>query len=384
MDAILYTCLTQETVVKVVAASIVAALTALNAGAEVKQNQIADYNAAILSGDVTTQLAAARELAGAAISDPANSEAPLLAYEAAWTLCRLGECASAIAPAAFAASRDLTVGTPRILSTYAEWNTRPGRSTLARLRAALAAEADFLPTMISLRAFREVYLADNAEKRFADSVATAELAAAHFSKAEGGGLPEFESEARLVAAVSGFVYRPKLPAMKKMAALAAGLYGQYYRAGEDGPAWMKDHYWQSEAWLYAMQAYFKSRSQPSLNEADWKALQQAEIAAVPARSSHASVDTRPLCSGELIQKPALTYPASAKLKGMSGAVIVGFDVEDGALSDFEVLASVPLDGFREKSLETVSQWSWRFTEAPGPHCKTSLDDVVVPLTFWLG
>ena len=101
--------------------------------------------------------------------------------------------------------------------------------------------------MISLRAFREVYLADNLEGRFAHSVDTAELAAEHFSKAEGGGLPEFESEARLVAAVSGFVDRPKLPAMKKMAALSGDLYGLYYRAGEDGPAWMKDRYWQSQA-----------------------------------------------------------------------------------------------------------------------------------------
>lgn len=363
---------------------IVAALTGLVAGAEVKQSDVAAYNAAIGSSDIATQLAAARQLAQAAISDPANSESALLAYEAAWTLCRLGECASAIAPAAFAASSDLAIGTPRILSAYAEWKTTPSRSTLARLRAAFEAEADLPPTMISLRAFREVYLADNREGRFARSVDTAELAAEHFSKAEGGGLPEFGSEARLVAAVSGFVDRPKLSAMKKMAALSAELYGQYYRAGEDGPTWMKGHYWQSQAWLYAMHAYFKSRSQPSLNEADWTALQRAEVAGVPARPSQASVDVRPLCAGELIQKPALTYPAAAKTKGINGAVIVGFDIDAGVLTNFEVLASVPLDGFREKSLKTVSQWTWRFTEAPGPHCKTSHDNVVVPLTFWLG
>ncbi len=369
---------------KVLAASLAAALTALGAGAEVKQSHVAAYNAAIGSGDVATQLAAARQLAAAAISDPANSEAPLLAYEAAWTLCRLGECASAIAPAAFAASSNLNAGTPRILSAYAEWNTRPGRSTLGRLRAALVAEADLPPTMISLRAFREVYLVDNAEERFSQSVDTAELAAEHFAKAEGGGLPEFESEARLVAAVSGFVNRPKLPAMEKMAALSAEFFGQYYRAGEDGPAWMKDRYWQSEAWLYGMNAYFKSRSQPSLDEGDWKALQRAEIASVPDWPAQASLDAQPLCAGELIQKPALKYPGSAKTQGMNGAVIVEFDIEDGVLANFEVLASVPLDGFREKSLETVSQWTWRFTEAPGPHCTTSRDNVVIPLTFWLG
>ena len=45
---------------RVFAVSIVAAFTALVAGAEIKQSDVAAYNAAIGSSDIATQLAAAR------------------------------------------------------------------------------------------------------------------------------------------------------------------------------------------------------------------------------------------------------------------------------------------------------------------------------------
>jgi TonB family protein len=359
------------------------ALGAFVADAQVKQEDILAYNAAINGGDAAAQLAAARRLSKAALGDPSNPESGLLAYEAAWTMCRLGECAEAVEPARFAVSVGVSGGTPEVMSAYAAWKAKPGRSTHAALRAALASEASIPPTMISLRAFRESYLIDNQEGRFAESAGTAKLAAQHFARAEGG-LPEFETEAKLAAAISEFVENPKLPAMKNLAELSAELYGQYYSAGKEGPSWMKDRYWQSEAWLYAIDGYFEARNAPSISGKQREALRDAATADLPPRPRSENYDERRTCEGELIQKPRMNYPRGALKEGLSGAVIVGFDLNDGTLENFEVLASVPYEGFREEALETVKKWKWRFTETPGPDCKTSHDNVVVPLLFSTG
>lgn len=368
---------------KVAALLLVFALSVFAADAQVSQDDIFAYNAAINSGDEAAQLTSARRLSKAAMGDPSNSESGLLAYEAAWTMCRLGECAEAIAPAKFAASVGAAGGTPGIMSAYAAWKAKPGRPTHAALRAALASEAHIPPTMISLRAFRESYLIDNQEGRFAESAGTAKLAAEHFARADGG-LPEFESEAKLAAAISEFIENPKLPAMKNLATLSADLYGQYYSAGKDGPSWMKDRYWQSEAWLYVIDGYFEARNARSVGSVQREALRDAVVAGLPPRPRSENYDARRTCEGELVQKPRMNYPRGAVKEGLSGAVIVGLDLKDGAPANFEVLASVPYEGFREEALETVKKWKWGFTETPGPDCKTSHNNVVVPVLFSLG
>lgn len=368
---------------KVFALLLAFALGAFVADAQVNQEDILAYNAAINGGDAAEQLAAARRLSKAALGEPSNPESGLFAYEAAWTMCRLGECAEAIEPAKFAGSLGVPGGTPEIMSAYAAWKAKPGRSTHAALRAALASEAHIPPTMVSLRAFRESYLIDNQEGRFAESAGTARLAAEHFARADGG-LPEFESEAKLAAAISEFIENPKLPAMRDLAELSAELYGQHYGAGKDGPSWIKDRYWQSEAWLYAIESYFEARNAPFITGTQREALRDAVTADLPPRPRPENYDARRTCEGELIQKPRMKYPRGALKEGLSGAVIVGFDLNDGTLENFEVLASVPYEGFREEALETVKKWKWRFTETPGPDCKTSNDDVVVPLLFSMG
>ena len=84
-------------------------LLAQAAWAQVSQDAIRAYNTALTSpSDRGAIITASEALMTEAIANPGEPDAALFAFEAAWTLCQIGECAHGRKGAEFAASLPAT------------------------------------------------------------------------------------------------------------------------------------------------------------------------------------------------------------------------------------------------------------------------------------
>ena len=88
------------------------------------------------------------------------------------------------------------------------------------------------------------------------------------------------------------------------------------------------------------------------------------------------------CKGQFIRPPRSSYPGKAAFRGQVGAVIIGYEFVDGRVSNAEVLASVPFEGFEDQVVNTVSKCRWKRAEAqPEEPCRMSRDNVVQSFVF---
>ncbi len=383
------------------------AFLALRSWAEIPPGIIADYNAALQSGDAGAQQKAAAGLTSAAMSDPADPQATLLAYEGAWTLCRTGDCKAAIAPAEFALSQPPTDAHPlmadrELLAALAVWMNDRNRRTRKRFDTVLAQHVDAPPSTVSVSAFNLRYEADLVAGDWGQLEASAGDAARHFEQVSEQ-LPESWINARFATIVADYTNGPNGNAQEDMVRLEGELYQMVYgsaqaQAGEEPVAWLKDSYWRASAWRYAMNAYFASidTSRTGSRLGGDKGLDEKRVDEILASYTDA-VDVKPsmtdtpgvaedlpFCEGELVQSPSLRYPSRAGFSGHIGAVIAGYRFEDGQVVDVEVLASVPFDGFRDEVVKTVSRWRWKKAEnQPSEPCRMSRDNIIQTFVFQL-
>lgn len=357
--------------------------------AQVTEADIVAYNTAIEAGDASMIQVAALQLANAAASDTENPEAGIAAYEAAWTLCRIGACEQALPAARFAASLPGATAQDKLLSAFAAWQVQSSSSNTRMLRAALNDAAPHAPSGMSVSAFREFYGARLLSRDYAAAERIAKQAQSHFAL---GGEPfqRFEFEARAIAITSRFNSSPRAAQVEEMVHLRGELSQMRRAAGRDRPDWMNDAYWLANAWQNAMQAYFVSTDRrfraARMNEilASYEG-GAAPIEIIEAAEGEAGTIRARFCDGEMVQQPAIRYPAGQEMRGRFGSVIVRFRFEDGKVRDPEVLAAVPSDGFREDALRTVSQWYFRPSEDPVQSgCRLDHNSVIQEFVFAIG
>jgi len=142
-------------VLRIVLAALVCMICACaGAQAQVRGEVISAYNQAVQSGDADGTLRAATALAEAAMANPGDERAALLAFEAGWKLCEAGRCEAAIAPAEFALAQPAGEGHPgpaqrKLLLAYARWKRDQDRSTRRALDKALDPLLNAEPSMVS-------------------------------------------------------------------------------------------------------------------------------------------------------------------------------------------------------------------------------------------
>lgn len=356
------------------------------AKADISDQDILAYNSALQFGDSQAMQHAARKLAGAVLENPDHPDAALLAYEAAWTLCRTGDCAAAMPVAAFTSERADAPYSAAVLNAYVAWKNAPDRKNYKALVSELSKIGASPPTTVSVSAFRDVYVSALKAQDWLNLTKQAEQAAEHF-KLGGDSVRQFRMEAKLLAVSAAFNATPKPPQLSDMAHLRGELgrmrlLFKIEHPEDDYPEWMESSYWSANAWEVAMSAYFLSIQKKAISDKEIEEIVDGYIADLPAKPDGED-GKLPMCDGTLVQKPMIRYPAIAGYQGRVGSVILGFRFEpDGKVADPKVLAAVPVDGFRDEVIKAVSQWYFKPDEDPATAgCRLDHDSVVQSYAF---
>lgn len=351
------------------------------ASANIGNEEIRAYNTALESGDAAAIAAAAIRLGDGAIASPDHPDASLLAFEAAWALCRFASCKGAAPAAEFSADRQDAPPSARLLAAYVDWKTEPRRAARKAVEKALSEAIGEAPTGVSVSVFREVYAADLSGHNWRDASRIAGWAVTHLAAVDDTFL-QFRLEAQLVSISAAFNASPQADHLTQMVHLRGEL-GRMRALAEDEPDWMRDIYWTSNAWQAAMQAFLASSGQRMISESEADGILTSYTSDIPPEPADPEEAGKPpFCDGAFKQKPAIKYPASSAFRGRVGSVILAYKVRDGRVREPEVLASVPIDGFQDEVVKAVSQWVYVPSEDPKQTgCRLDHDNIVQSFLF---
>ena len=362
--------------------------------AQIKNSVVAEYNEAVRSGDSSRMRFAATALGEAALENADDPQAGLIGFEAAFRLCRIGQCAEGQPFAAFAERQSVGEGLPpldqrALLLAFAEWKAAPGRSTREQLDSLIEAQAEGEVSTVSLFVFTRRMEHDATKGDFESLEDTAAWLSTHLSD-ERALVGELWSTAELLRQVAAFNTSASVDAAMGLAVLENDLMmlpNVEIRAGRSVPDWWEKNYYTTQAWRMAMAAFFDSVNERRYDAAEANRIaEKTERLRDPAsRFDNTAGDDSPLrsCSADLIQKPAMRYPGKALRKGMFGALIIRFKAdENGRIYEPEVLASVPQGGFDDKVIETVSKWHLDWSDEK--NCRRESSNTILPFVFQLG
>ena len=278
---------------------------------------------------------------------------------------------------AFAQSEELDI--TDIVTAQDAYDADLNNRTRSELLAALKAY-EGPPTVETVNAYIIVMANDTALGRH-EKIRESALAATNHLEPIARIIPKQYADSKYAAAVSYFNSDPEPEAILEMAHLRGFLRGV---ANEDGARaeWAIDMGWKVSAWEMAMGAYFTSVDEPYPNEGETNAIVD-QYPSIPTPSSE-RLNPLPHCSGKLIQRPRLDYPAAALRQGRFGALFLRMHLDDeGRVVDPEVLAAVPVDEFDDRSMRMVSRWKYR-PDKPrdvGVKCSLERQNLIQPLTF---
>ncbi|NQY40957.1 MAG: energy transducer TonB [Henriciella sp.] len=259
----------------------------------------------------------------------------------------------------------------------------PSDATRAGLLAALD-DYSGPPAVESVNAYMSLVSSDSASGDTAKMRESALAAAAHFEPVKDI-IPQQYAETKYVAAVAYFNDDPEPDAMLEMAHVE-GFTKAYRDSLGERPDWATNLGWKADAWGIAMEAYFESDRKKPPSDAEINAI----LAAYPVpqdATETASDNPLPQCAGRMIQRPKMRYPSGKARRGMYGAVILGFELDpEGRVVNPEILASIPIEEFDEKSLQTVGKWRFKPDDPDqvGVSCRLERSNVVQPLIFQIG
>lgn len=265
---------------------------------------------------------------------------------------------------------------------YLENNTKATRSALLDALVDYPGE----PTVETVKAHLALMVNDTTAGESKDMLESATAARDHLEPVSNL-LPKQYAEARYISAVATFNENAEADAMSEMAHVEGFTNSQRDESGEQ-PDWARDLKWKAAAWGMAIDAYFESSNKRHPDESDIQQIlasygaDEASVNAVAAQS----IDDNglPFCSGRMIQKPKMRYPAGKAMRGMYGAVILGLEFDPaGNVVNPRVLASVPFEEFDDRSLRTVGKWKFKPNDASQVNvtCRLQRTDVVQPLVF---
>lgn len=366
-----------------------------SANADISSAKIKAYNDALLSASSATDIRQASEALGAeAIANPDDESATLLAFEAAWTLCRIGACDKAAEAAAFAAGQPTTdpaaYPTPEtraVLSSFITWNSDPTNRHRKSLSDALDQLAENDITNVSIAAHKAHYDYCTAKEKWGDALKAATAAAAHLETAQDEIFVEF-ADARLTQHAASFNKSQNAKSYEGMVALERDINTRL--AGLDDndetAAQLQQIGHQAMAWRGAISAYLRSTgSTRKVDTINAKYEAPADDGAETAPAAANSEDGLPFCGGGFIRAPTVSYPEGAARAGIVGSLVMGLSLnEDGRPTDVEVLASVPTGIFDEAAVRAIELLEWAPAEGTDlASCRLARENIVYPFVFRL-
>ncbi|MEO1553782.1 MAG: energy transducer TonB [Pseudomonadota bacterium] len=288
---------------------------------------------------------------------------------------------SAATVSAFAQDYDIT-DVALAQDVYIDAPTDDTRASLLQALADYAGD----PTVETVRAHHTIMSRDIQAGDYNAMYESAAAARAHYEPVADV-IPEQFAEASYFAAIARFNSELEADAMIAMTHVQGFATAQQDDNGERAD-WAQGLMYKSDAWVLTMDAFFDSirERHPSDDEIE-EILKSygADDETINARSADDTDDSGlPFCAGVMLQKPKMRYPRRKFRKGMFGAVILGLEFdEEGQVINPTVLASVPLDEFDERSLQTVGKWRFKPDDPDqvGVTCRLNRTDVVQPVVF---
>jgi len=355
--------------------------------ADVDSAAIRDFNSALQSGTTEAQVAAARVLSNEVIANPNDKNAALMGFEAGWLLCRHADCQGAQPVAELIASlpiKDATqhpVPTDRnLLLAYVGWKNSVSRKSRSALDSALDAVQEAEPSMISMAAFNARYQYDQTKKRHRRATATAKAAKEHLTPIQDL-VPLDVAMATFAQAANSWRDEPNADAQRLMhhaeGQFRVALSSDDYR-GSANTTTMR---WRARAWTLMMEAYMESlrpeggfsniKRRPDI----MKPSEGDEIDAFyDQKVEPYRAEGQPFCGGRLSDEIDIIYPNVAETGGVVGAIVLGFDVENGVKTNERILAGVSGTPFYKAAIRALKKLEWVPIEVNGNNsCSNSAE-----------
>ena len=287
-------------------------------------------------------------------------------------------CLIHLGPTAAAQEADIS----QVVAAQESFVSTPSDASRAGLLAALV-DYSGPPAVETVNAYMALVSSDSASGD-AEKMRESALAATEHLEPVKEILPQQFAETKFVAAVAYFNDDPEPDAMLEMAHVE-GFAKAYRDSLGERPEWATRLRWKADAWGMAMEAYFDSSREQWPSDAEIEAILASypinEDATIEDEQSDAKL---PSCSGKMIQRPKMRYPSGKAMRGMYGAVILGFELDpEGRVVSPEVLASIPIEEFDEKSLQTGGKWRFKPDDPDqvGVSCRLERSNVLQPLVF---
>lgn len=194
-------------------------------------------------------------------------------------------------------------------------------------------------------------------------------------------IPENWGAAELSAAVAQFNETKSDDVLDRFAKLEVAMY-PFKLAGLDERPSIARIYYQAYAWRLAMNSYFQSTGERSTLKAKAAESYVERETRQLAEAHSAKRDPKlPACTGRMVKPPKPWYPKSAARAGYVGAVVVGFEINDGRVENSRILASVPDGTFETAVLESMKSVRWAYdAKQDVPDCRRSTN-AIYPFNF---
>lgn len=356
-----------------------------SASAKIPTDLIQSFNTALEKNDSAAILQISEELIAAATETPDDPYAREIAFEAGTQLCIREACDRARGAAPLMrgpASQEVSAELGNLLIALSEWSVGQNSKTSTALEKALSAVAPQQPTFLTIVAFDKFHAAKLKAGNLAQTQKIADLAIAHYAPVRAV-IPENWATVELSSIATTFSRKRGAEALDRLARLEVSLYPYILEEQEDRPG-LKDLYYQTQAWRYAITSWF--RSHPSSHRRAIAAADEyVETERKKLRKAYYETRERPprYCRGGLDKTPSPDYPHDALKEGYIGAVLIGFDLEADEIRNVRVLAAVPDSKFEKAALDSMKNVRWTYNEQqPEPDCsKANGQLVTIPFQF---
>lgn len=380
---------------KVIIAALAATCFTPFAHAEVSTAIVQAYNQALETKKLTDISRTAETLASEATKNADDPQAVLFAFEAAWTLCNIGQCEKALSAAKFSIDQPDTGAHPvmadrNLLLAFASWSVEPNKAARADLDKALDAMDGVEPSLLSIRAFNDRYRVDTKGSDRDTLKRTARAAREHMEQIADL-VPDQLAVANFIEAQAAWGGPIRSTDQMRMEhakwQLAVLMADDNYKSASG----IADLRWQAEAWTTAMRSYAiavqRARGPNKITAGKFPGMtpdEAREIATqyAPRLAKLSKKDEPPICRGALNEQPDRAPRGRDQVTGYVGSVIIGMDVRDGELQNVRVLAAVPDDRYTQFALDAVKDLHWKKSDdQPDENCRESFDDFTVPFNF---
>lgn len=355
-----------------------------SASAKIPTDLIQSFNIALEKNDSAAILLISEELIAAAVESPDDPYAREIAFEAGTQLCVREACDRARIAAPLMrgpASQEVSAELGDLLIALSEWSVGQNSRTSSALEKALSAVAPQQPTFLTIVAFNKFHAAKLKAGNLAQTQKIADLAITHYAPVRAV-IPENWATVELSSIVTAFSRKRGAEALDRLARLEVSLYPYILEEQDDRPV-LKDIYYQTQAWRYALTSWFYSHPS-SHRRAIAAADEYVETERKKLVEAYYETRERPrYCRGGLAKTPSPNYPHVAGKEGYIGAVLIGFDLEEGQIRNVRVLAAVPDSKFEKAALDSMKNVQWTYDEQqPEPDCrKASGQLVTLPFQF---